>query len=120
MNHFISLERAIQMTTTFRESKDKVLAVDFKDLDILPTAETFDRAAFDKLLSQSGCQKLRIYYGMDAELRVHAIVVSVDSDDKDMLPSVASTVTSEEDDNVIVEVGQRCPPDCEPSSSLNP
>lgn len=126
MNHFISLEQAVQMTTTFRENKDRVLQDQYQGTDLLANAETFDRAAFDKLLSQPGCQQLRIYYGMDAELKVHAIIVGVDADNRDMLQSRTSGLsggengeTENEPEGLIVELGQRCPPDCG-ESPLNP
>ena len=123
------------MTTTFRENKDRILLDEFQGKDLLANAETFDRTAFDKLLAQPGCQKLRIYYGMDAELKVHAIIVGVDAENRDILHSttvlatddntILSTESGElitlgEGEGVIVEVGTRCPPDCPEPSELNP
>jgi hypothetical protein len=132
MDHFISIEQAIRMTTTFRENKESILLPQYKGLDILPNAETFDRAAFDSVLAQTGCEKLRIYYGMDTELKVHAIIVGVNAENTDMLPGTALTaedgfvLASEsgdtlmgEPEGVIIETGQRCPPDCT-TSPLNP
>jgi hypothetical protein len=125
MDHFISLDQAIQMTTTFRENRDKILAPDYKGAEYLPNAETFDRAPFDEVLRQPGCTSLRIYYGMDAELKVHAIIVGVGENGEDILPSVnTSSATSTESSTSttgtgIIEAGQRCPPGCS-SSLLNP
>ncbi|HEV7333165.1 MAG TPA: hypothetical protein VGN63_19170 [Flavisolibacter sp.] len=136
MEHFISLEQAIEMTTRFRENRDAILLEQFKGVDILPLAETFDRAAFDKILSSPDCQKLRIYLGMDAALKIHAIIVGVNAEDRDILPTDsaratitdAATATStdettdpEEDDeeDMIIEAGTRCPPMCI-DSPLNP
>lgn len=111
MDHFISLDQAIQMTTAFRENRDKFLAPDYQGAEYLPNAETFDRAAFDKILSTPGCTRLRIYYGMDNELKVHAIIVGVNEENEDILPDAGATVT-EDDGGDIIEVGQRCPPEC--------
>jgi hypothetical protein len=119
MNHSISLETAIQMTTFFRESKDRILQENLQGLDILPIAETFDRAAIDKLLSHPRCARLRIYYGMDQEQKIHAVLVGVDADDKDILPSTDAPATEGEEEAEIVELAQRCPPYCS-QSVLNP
>lgn len=130
MNHFISLDQAIQMTTRFRENRDKVIVQDLAGKNILPIAETFDRAAFDALLAQRGCERLRIYYGMREDQQVHAIIVGVDTEGQDMLPSSATPTNTtdlmletgpagEGDANVLVELAQRCPPDCGVTSPLN-
>ena len=134
MEHFIPLDQAIAMTTRFRENREAILLEQFRGADILALAETFDRAAFDKILSSPDCQKLRIYLGMDEELKIHTIIVGVNSEDRDILPagsaSAESTVDStgtdetpdpdeEEDDDLVVEVGTRCPPMCI-DSPLNP
>lgn len=101
--HFISLETAIAMTTRLRSHHNRVL----------PVSETFDRVAFDQLLSQPGCTQLRIYYGMDEAMQTHAIVVGVNEKNEDILP------TTENPDGVIVEAGKLCPPFCAVSSLLN-
>lgn len=116
MNHFISLAQAIQMTTAFRENRDTILADPYKGANYLPNAETFDRAAFDAVLAQPACEQLRIYYGMDTEMKLHAIVVGVDAGGQDILPEPTS---SENTGKEIIEVGQRCPPECT-MSLLNP
>ena len=115
------------MTTLYRESRDKILLEQYQGLNILPIAETFDRDAIDKLLSQEGCQKIRIYFGMDEALLLHAILVGADADNNDILPSGSSTTLDnpegESDDNDhtgIVDLAQRCPPECGSLSPLNP
>lgn len=112
MSHDISLQTAIDMTTRYRNNRAAILNPDQPSPDILPFCETFDRAAIDKLLEQTGCEKFRIYYGMDSELNIHAILVAVNDAGEDILPSGTSTA-------VILEVGQRCPHICPPSSPLN-
>jgi hypothetical protein len=114
MDHFISLPTAIGMTTRYREMRTRILQPGYQERDLLPFSETFDRKAFDKLLSQPGCTEIRVYYGMDREKKVHAILVGVDEQNRDMLPSSTEAVTPEEEENSIVEVGQRCPPECPP------
>jgi hypothetical protein len=46
-NHFISLQTGIDMTTLYRQEKENILATAYKNQNILPISETFDRAAID-------------------------------------------------------------------------
>lgn len=114
--HFISLNQAIDMTTLYRADKEVILATDYQNQNILPNSETFNRNAFDTLLAKEGCAGLRIYYGMDENLKLHAIIVAVNAANEDILPALASVIVNEED---IVEEGQRCPDLCPPPSPLN-
>jgi hypothetical protein len=114
--HFISLTEAVDMTTLYRSDKETILATAYQNQDILPLSETFNRDAFDTLLAKEGCEGLRIYYGMDENLNVHAIIVAVNEENEDILPdSTQNTIT----ENDIVEEGQRCPDLCPPPSALN-
>lgn len=112
-NHFISLDEAVRMTKLFKNKKEEILSDDYKGRDILPTCETFDRTAFDTLLAQPGCEKIRIYLGMDEEDKIRLVIVGADARDEDMLPSLESGT------NNIVEEGMRCPDICPPPSILN-
>ena len=114
--HFISLNQAIDMTTLYKSDKEAILATAYQNQNILPDSETFNRNAFDTLLAKEGCAGLRIYYGMDENLKVHALIVAVNEDNEDILPALASPTVIDED---IVEEGQRCPDLCPPPSPLN-
>jgi hypothetical protein len=116
MSQFISLKQAVDMTTLYRQQKEKILASGL-DKNILARCETFDRDIFDALLSKPGCSAIRIYYGMDSTLKVHAVVVAVDGSDKDILPD---TATLNDVGTDIGEESRRCPDDCPPPSELNP
>jgi hypothetical protein len=117
-NHSISLQTGIDMTTLYRQEKENILATDYKNQNILPLSETFDRAAIDALLAETGCTAIRIYYGMDENLLVHAILVGVNEDNEDILPAETSSLTDTGDDP-IMEQSIRCPPECPPASPLN-
>ena len=115
--HFISLSKAIKMTTVFRREKENILSDTFKNKDILPFSETFNRKAFDSLLAEDNCTAIRVYMGMDDGLKVHAIIVGVNQNNEDILP-VQGVNTEDAGEVVIVEEGQRCPVVCPPPSPL--
>lgn len=112
IDHSISLTLASTMTSDYRLGKEALLVTAKQGLGILPICETFDRAAFDTLLAQTDCQKVRIYFGLDGDQKLHTIIAAVDSHDEDILPG-------DNNDFQIMEGGVRCPVDCPPSSDLN-
>lgn len=113
-NHRIPLQQAIEMTKRYRANMEGILKPEHQGKGILHLSETFDREAFDALLAQPGCTGIRIYYSMDQNLKFHAIVVGVNSQDQDILPSADTSTT----DGTIVEEGRTCPPICT-ASPLN-
>jgi hypothetical protein len=116
-DHIISLQKAVEMTTRYRQDKETILAAEYKSQNILPLSETFNRTAIEKLLSETNCAGIRIYYGMDENLKSHAILVGVNASNEDILPSSAATLSGS--DEVILEEGQRCPDICPEDSPLN-
>ncbi len=112
MSEFISLQTAVTMTTDYRADKEDILDSSYRGQGTLPICETFDKSDIETILGQSGCSKLRVYFALDANSKVRALLVGVNSNDEDMLPG-------ESTDGYIVEEGSRCPPDCPPSSDLN-
>jgi hypothetical protein len=118
-NHNISLKQAVAMTTRFREHRKQFLS-DGLDLQLpanaLPVAETFNKEAFSVFMKNPDCAGIRIYYGMSENLDVHAIIVGVDFENRDILPEIAETILEEIG---ILDDGARCPPDCPEDSPLN-
>ena len=117
--HSISLERLKELTTHYAKNKNKILKDEFHDNAILPTCETFERAAFDQLLAQEGCVGIRIYYGMDEESNVKLVVVGVDENDQDIRQSASGLRKVKTDDTMGEPVlalsdSIRCPPYCPP------
>jgi hypothetical protein len=117
MSHLISLSAAKALIGKYKNQKKNLLNSTLQADDVLPDCETFDRDAFDALLKQDGCTRVRIYFGMDEKNRVNLVIVGVDADDNDMVPQ--QTRSLEEDTSVIIEDGLRCPEMCPPSSPLN-
>jgi hypothetical protein len=111
--HSISLETAIKMTTLYRAQRNRILGLEWQGKDLLSISDTFDRTALDRLLAQPGCTAVRIYYGMEETLQVHAVVVGVNANDQDILPM------PETPDAEILDVSKLCPPFCAPESPLN-
>lgn len=108
-SHEISLQDAIDMTTRYKNNQPVNMAL----------SETIEAAAIQKLLATPGCKSLRIYYGRKESNDIHAILVAVDSSNKDILPS-GNSLDPEEDEPIILEDLYRCPPVCDEESPLNP
>jgi hypothetical protein len=119
MSNSIPLSQAVEMTSRYRLNKNSVLATG-SDTDILPIAETFEAASVANLLTTPGCESIRVYYGMSEDLYLHAIMVAVDENGADILPSVDYVKGTAGNNPDIVEEGKRCPPYCDLGSVLNP
>lgn len=117
-DHFITLSKAIELTTRFRSKKDQILKIEYQSQGILFTSETFSREAIESLLNQPGCVSVRHYLGMDADLKIRLVIVGADSDGNDILPSAQNNNLLETEGD-IVEDGQRCPDICPPDGPLN-
>ena len=108
MPQFITLKEAQAMISQYTQEKENILAVPYKGTNILPVCETFDKSSIEAILAQPGCVKVRVYFSMDENMLVKAIVVRGKEQDEDIL-------TPEQEK--IVERGDRCPPFCPPTSS---
>lgn len=115
MNHSITLEKAITMTSLYRSNKEQILKTEFAGKNILSYAESFDRAIFDRILSQTDCEGIRIYFGMNPDLQLRVIAVGFNSNNEDILPASETL-----DEELIAEDGNVCPPLCPPKSPLYP
>ena len=121
--HRILLAKAKEMTLRYREHKDSILKDEWAGKNILPVCETFTKESFDSFFSNPQCKGIRLYYGMSNDMQVHAIIVGVDDQDRDMLPKDGSSLlragSDSDEDPPILEEGQRCPEECPPPSDLN-
>lgn len=119
INHFITLEKAKEMTAKFRSERDAILIPELREQNILSICETFDRGAFDTVLAETGCLGLRVYFGMTPELKVRVIVVGVNANNEDILPAenlsrvqASSEEGGDDDEGHIIEEGAPCPDIC--------
>jgi len=116
--HSIGLDEAKKMTKKFREQKDNIMKEEHRGKHLIPFCESFDRAPFEQLLQREDCKGVRIYYGMkDTDQRVHAIIVGIDADGRDILPAEGNVMDGLEP--IIIEDGKTCPDFCPTGSGLN-
>ena len=120
--HLISLETAKKFTKDFRDKKKKILKDEYGNKNTIPLSETFDRDAFDYILSQQGCVGIRVYFGMNTEERVNLIIVGVNDKNEDIVAAQTETgdvvMMRTSDTDPIAEQGDTCPPSCPPPSGL--
>lgn len=121
--HSIPLPDAAAMTARYRENKTLILQPRYPP-EILAICETFNKDAILALTNNPLAVGIRIYYGMDENLLVHAILCGVDAQGADILPSTATSgvvrkALDDGDDDGIEEDAIRCPPTCPPPSDLN-
>lgn len=119
-SHRITLQEAVEMTERYRENKGKILKPEFNGRDILSICETFNKEELLQYFNKSEIHAIRLYYGMDSELKIHAILVGVNSEGQDILPLAREVQLKEDFDPELFEKGFRCPPYCPPPSELNP
>jgi hypothetical protein len=109
MSSFIPLEEAVVMTRNYRLLKDGLLKPEYLGKNVLANSEAFSREQVQVLLDKPGCETLRVYYGIDDDLKLHAILVAADAEGNDML----------EGEETVLERAIRCPDTCPPPSVLN-
>ncbi len=115
---FISLQKAIDMTTLYRENMNAVIDPVYGSRGVLCICDTFNKAAVETLVNKPECAAIRLYYGMDENLQLRPILVAVDSNNEDILPT-SSTLGNDAVSSDIVDDSVRCPPYCPPPSALN-
>ncbi len=113
-SHSITLTKAIDMTSRFRSGVSTILDSSYQTA--LCESETFNISDILSLLQSQGIAGLRLYYGMEEDYSVAAILVGVDEEGNDILPDSSKT-----DDltSLIVDQGLRCPNSCPSNSPLN-
>lgn len=111
-DHLISLDKAKEMTALFRAQKENILDPDLRGQNILSICETFNRSIFDTILAETGCVALRLYFGMNPELQLRVIIVGVDENNNDILPSSAEGKDGGGTDGSIGQEGRPCPDFC--------
>lgn len=104
-NNLINLATARELIKRYRDNLKQIATPAFNGA--LKYSETFDAAAVQAILNQPGCVEFRAYYGMKADNSICSIFVGVDAEDNDILNSLNGN-----GQDVIVEYGKDCPPEC--------
>ena len=104
------------MKQAYADNKNSILQPPFQGSEFLCISELFNIDAINTLAAVDACAGMRIYYGMDPEKKVHAMMVAVGQDGRDILPDAqaAKFAAASGTKPPIVEEGQRCPPSCPP------
>jgi hypothetical protein len=121
--HIIPVDTAIKLTSTFRLIQMQMARKLHDTAYILnfPLAEKFNRDAIVALLDQKGARGIRIYLGEDKSGPVKMVLVAVDSLNNDITGRSGKIMkfTTNTQDGVTLEAGQRCPTLCSVNSVLN-
>ena len=116
MGRFIPVDEARVLTARFRSEKENILQPKYQNLDLLPVCESFSRGNFDSLLGFDGCVGIRVYLGMDENLKLRVILTAFNESFQDILPGVQSAEMGAAFDpppnGGTVEDGARCPDIC--------
>lgn len=104
-NHLITLAEAAKLTKNFRETPLGSIASTLVPIK----AEAFDKDAIQEIMDQTGCEEVRIYYGLELEPlpKFRQVLVGVDSNGDDMV------------NGKIMERGFACPAYCGVNNQLN-
>ena len=108
IQHQITLAQAIDFTTRFRENPGPDM----------PYSETFQMDSVKALLDQNRCRSFRIYLGRKVDNRICSILVAVDENGQDIIPTNTPELLTD-DEGIILEDSFQCPPICPPPSPLN-
>ena len=100
-DNFISLDQAKAYTKKYRDNLKDMLTNEYQGA--LSYCETLDADAVRTLLDQKGCVGFRIYYGLNDDNQVSAVLVAVNDKNEDILNG---------NDSVILDNLSKCPQGC--------
>ena len=104
----IPLEEAIQWTKNYRDKHKEPGEI---------RAHAFGSNIIKEVMGQPGCVGMRIYYALDDKDNKHLLLVGIDKDGNDQIPSNDQTKTSSSG-GVVGDRSTNCPPDCAVNSPL--
>jgi len=96
-SHVITLQEAITMTHAYQNSPQ---------FNGQTKASLINADAVMDLLNQQGCSGMRIYFALDSNNKLKAVLVGVNSDGQDLT------------NGLILDRGDDCPPFCSINSPL--
>ncbi len=113
-SNFITLAQFQAMKLLYGQNGQSILQPQFQNQQILVTSETFNADIITAITNVTGFAAFRIYYGMSTDMKVHAMLVAVDANGNDILPTdpTLKFAPAGGGGGVIGEDSQRCPPSC--------
>jgi len=102
-DNFITLDQAKSYTKKYRDQLKDMLTTEYQGA--LSYCETFDADDVRTLLGQKGCVGFRVYYGLNDDNQVCAIMVGVNDKNEDILNG---------DESLILDKSTKCPKNCPP------
>jgi len=117
--HFISIDYGYKLIDNYRKAAEKEGGINaIYNAGGWVLAETFPAEAVQRILSQKGCCKVRIYNGIDSDNRQHLVMVGVNEYGVDVFYCNGHGAASEDSCinidqlGLIVEMGSPCPESC--------
>ncbi len=108
----ISLDEAKKWTKNFRDKHHDPNEI---------KAHMFGKSIIHKVLSQHDCVGMRIYYAIDDSGQKHLLLVGVDKEGNDQIPTeimYGSSPNTPMLNNSIADKSSPCPPNCPTNSPL--
>ena len=109
----ISLDEAIKWTKNFKDKHPEPTEI---------KAHMFGKNIMHKILSQPHCVAMRIYYALEDSGQKHLLLVGVDKEGNDQLPTnhltYGSGINTTSSSGTIGDKSVTCPPTCSTSSPL--
>jgi len=102
----ITLNAAKQWVANYRNQNPGQVEAHFFGFEII-----------QKILDESGCMGIRIYYGIDDDGKKQLILVGADADMNNLIPSTPNQVIPGE--NIVADVSSPCPPWCQIDQSTS-
>jgi hypothetical protein len=124
INHQITITQAAALIARFDANETGILEGDFQSSNPFTKSQTFELGQVVDLLNQTGCVGLRAYFGMydeesapdyDHQGKIVLVLCGVDEDGNDLNLEMNSTITGQ----IVLELGQLCPPHCSDPSQIN-
>lgn len=106
----VNLTTGKELLDRYKETRPTLLQTGLS-IDILTLSETFSKGDLDEIFKQNGCEKFRVYFGMNTDDTIGLVITGVDSTGRDILPPGSE---------IIAISDSKCPPDCPLPSPINP
>lgn len=102
----ITLDTARQWVANYRNQNPGQIEAHFFGFEII-----------QKILAESGCMGIRIYYALDDSGKKQLILVGADADGNNLIPTTPGSIVPGE--NTVADLSLPCPAWCPPNGSTS-